>query len=152
MLGDSFQTRGFVYFLRDENTSHVKIGATSHPALRVRSIRSSLAHPILLIGIVTFPQRESAFKAERALHLKFSSRRVYGEWFALGSQEIPRRVNGGVVTVAETGIDLASLQLSRSISVRLTDAEYDTIVRMARAEGRTASNYLRFKLFPPKGK
>lgn len=43
-------------------------------------------------------------------------------------------------------------ELRKQLSVRLTDAEYDTIVRMARAEGRTASNYLRFKLFPPKGK
>lgn len=42
--------------------------------------------------------------------------------------------------------------LPKQAGVRLSESEYMELAAAARAEGRTLSNYIRFLLFPPKGK
>jgi hypothetical protein len=47
----------------------------------------------------------------------------------------------------EKRVAVTDESLSRQLSVRLSSEEYASIIRLARQQGRTASNYIRMALF-----
>ncbi len=51
-------------------------------------------------------------------------------------------------TTARKRGEVCDTQRRKSLTVRLTESEYTQIIEDARAEGRTASNYLHRRLFP----
>jgi len=65
-----------VYFVRSEGDGSVKIGFSVRPSLRVQQLRTSSPHALILIAIMPGDKRD-----ERALHRRFRSARIHGEWF-----------------------------------------------------------------------
>lgn len=69
-------TVNYVYFIATRDRSMVKIGFSRSPQKRLRELAA--ASPVLLDLLATAPGRECD---ERALHERFLSLHVRGEWF-----------------------------------------------------------------------
>ena len=69
-------TAGFVYFIADED-GYIKIGHASSVPSRIASLQTATRHHLRLIGFIP-----GTLADERALHAKFASSHVRGEWFA----------------------------------------------------------------------
>jgi hypothetical protein len=65
-----------IYFTQDTVTKAVKIGYSKNPKNRRAGLQSSNAHPLVLLG-----EMHGGLEHERALHEKFASFRLHGEWF-----------------------------------------------------------------------
>ena len=72
-----------VYLL--ESQGFYKIGATTDVVKRVKVLQCGNPSPI---KVVLFCQVDKARKVEKALHHKYSSRNVSGEWFKLSKKEV----------------------------------------------------------------
>ena len=69
------------YFIKEEDTDHVKIGMVSdlwNLETRLSSLQSGTPHKLIVIGITT--------EKEKNLHRKFAHLRVRGEWFEYGEE------------------------------------------------------------------
>jgi hypothetical protein len=80
------QFPGFVYFMRHGRTGLIKIGYSSKPAAREKTLQAE--DPGLELVFSMSGSRET----ERRLHLKFHSKRVRGEWFSLDSDDLENAV------------------------------------------------------------
>lgn len=69
-------TRGFVYFLQDED-GFVKIGHAQDVKARVAVLQTASRQTLRLLGAMPGGRREEA-----ALHRRFAPTRARGEWFA----------------------------------------------------------------------
>jgi hypothetical protein len=67
---------GFIYFVQAGNHGPIKIGITDNVRRRLKSLQSSSPEPLRLL--FSFNGSEVI---ESALHQKFSSCRMHGEWF-----------------------------------------------------------------------
>ena len=67
-----------VYFIKDESTGFVKIGYSDKPNKRLKSLQTSSANKLTLVHAV-----EGDKALESALHTRFATHRVRGEWFSL---------------------------------------------------------------------
>jgi hypothetical protein len=67
---------GHVYFI--EGAGLVKIGHTTDPIYRMRTIAAISPVPVRLLG--SFPGKRAA---EKALHEQFAPLRTHGEWFKI---------------------------------------------------------------------
>jgi hypothetical protein len=79
-----------VYVAGDGN--RVKIGVAANPERRMRELRTA-APLVSLIHAREFSNRAGAVATERALHSRFSDRRVAGEWFAIDPAEVIASLN-----------------------------------------------------------
>ena len=78
----------FVYLMRNERTGFVKIGLSAKPAYRESTLQDE--QPLIeLIG-----QIPGNLELERALHEKYATFRVRGEWFNLSSKDIEDIIGG----------------------------------------------------------
>ena len=67
---------GWVYFIEDTATGHIKIGFSRDPEKRFQHLRCGTdSELVLLAGI------PGSFKKERSLHQYFAVGRVTGEWY-----------------------------------------------------------------------
>lgn len=73
----------FVYLFRAQNGLY-KIGISNNPAKRL----ASLATGPVAIELAWSRRFENAKSAERDLHIRFSDKRVRGEWFALEPADV----------------------------------------------------------------
>jgi hypothetical protein len=74
----SAKLRRFVYFMRRvDGTGPIKIGNTSAPQQRLREINLTCESELQILALAP-----GGFTAERAVHLKFASERIRGEWFS----------------------------------------------------------------------
>lgn len=76
---------GYVYLVREHGGSH-KIGWTTHPNRRIwEEISPKLPHPLVLVAAIA---TDDAIALESALHARFASKRLQGEWFSLGEEDV----------------------------------------------------------------
>lgn len=74
---------GYVYFLKNTETSLVKIGYTTNFKSRLQTLNCSTAFPLSLLGF-----KKGSFGLEKYFHNIFDSLRVKGEWFKLTSKDL----------------------------------------------------------------
>ena len=68
---------GFVYFIQEEGTDHIKIGfSEKHPEGRLKDFQTGNSNKLNLLGYI-----EGTYKDESNLHYEFSEERGSGEWF-----------------------------------------------------------------------
>lgn len=75
---------GFVYLLQSP-TSAYKIGRTNSPEDRMRTFGIQLPFEVEYIALIP---TSDMVALERALHSRFASQRINGEWFALTPEDI----------------------------------------------------------------
>lgn len=73
--------RTFIYLMLNERNRYVKIGKSSFPRFREKTLQSEEPEVILLAAYLCDPDME------RELHEVFAHRRVRGEWFNLSFEE-----------------------------------------------------------------
>lgn len=79
-------TPGYVYFLKAEDTSMVKIGKTKNdPKLRRKDIRNMSPVHLYSIGLLSAPDYS---KLEREMHELFAPYRHHGEWFEFPDDQV----------------------------------------------------------------
>lgn len=74
---------GYVYLFQCRGL--YKIGFSFYPDKRLRSLQTGSAHPIRLVHVIRTPLFR---QIEKALHRRFSGRRVRREWFELDHRDI----------------------------------------------------------------
>lgn len=87
-LGSSHDEPCFVYYILNHDKDKVKIGVSSNPISRAKSLQTACGEELEILLTIQFKTREEAFDAERFLHMRFSSRRCKvstitksNEWF-----------------------------------------------------------------------
>lgn len=76
----------YVYVIRDANvTGFYKIGKTTNPNRRLNRFGVKLPFDVQIIFVIKTPDHHSL---EYGLHTKFADRRVSGEWFDLGFDDL----------------------------------------------------------------
>lgn len=78
-----------LYVIGEPEQGIVKIGLSGHPAGRLKGLRTGVDRTLCPNGInrsrlVVLYQQPGSRRLELALHRRFGSRRVIGEWFNLG--------------------------------------------------------------------
>ncbi|MBI3413914.1 MAG: GIY-YIG nuclease family protein, partial [Verrucomicrobia bacterium] len=76
----SFTT--FVYVMQDLRNGHLKIGRSTSPGKREKTLQSEVPQIVLRLSIPANDEHE------RQLHEQFSNKRIRGEWFALEPNDI----------------------------------------------------------------
>lgn len=75
---EPFTILGRVYFARDTESGHVKIGLTGNLRRRMQQLSSVRGHPVELLGAM-----HGGHDLEKAMHSRFREHRVEGrEWFS----------------------------------------------------------------------
>jgi len=75
---------GFVYLIRSES-GHYKIGRTVNPEDRIQTFSVKLPFRVEYEHLI---KCEDQVALERALHTRFSDKRVEGEWFDLSPEDV----------------------------------------------------------------
>jgi hypothetical protein len=76
---------GYVYLLKEINGNHYKIGCTRDPNDRRKTFNVKL--PFEAAYICLIPSQDM-HALESALHYRFASKRVNGEWFSLSPADV----------------------------------------------------------------
>jgi len=71
-----------IYLIRNKRNGHVKIGRSTNPRVRERTLQAEESDLEMLFH---FPGGKVT---EKGLHERFSEKRVRGEWFALDASDI----------------------------------------------------------------
>lgn len=66
-----------VYFVRQPNASHIKMGYAVNLESRLMTLQTANPEKLIVIGVI----EDGTRKLERALHEYFADYRVNGEWF-----------------------------------------------------------------------
>lgn len=77
----------YVYLMIDTNNHFHKIGISNKPEWREKTLQSEKP-TIELIAYKKFISRKIASSFEKALHESYSSKRIRGEWFQLGTKDL----------------------------------------------------------------
>ena len=75
---------GYVYLIQSPS-GHYKIGRTSDPKDRMKTFNVKLPFEVEFICVI--PSADM-YLLEKQLHRQFESKRINGEWFALGSEDV----------------------------------------------------------------
>ncbi len=84
--GENYNLPGFLYLMRRDSDSAIKIGISLDPKSRLWKTRSNVQGDQIVL-LATFPVNNMG-TVEKALHVRFESKRVIGEWFALDANDI----------------------------------------------------------------
>ena len=105
-LSKGTHPKGYVYLIQDTNNpGRYKIGRTINLAQRLQQIQRGEAGKLRYHFI---RQTNNTPALERALHQKFASSRMQGEWFSLSSRQVREICKvGGYQRRLQQGIDLA---------------------------------------------
>jgi hypothetical protein len=102
------RSANWVYFIQNVETQQIKVGIAKDPLGRLRELQVANAHQLTLLGVLRGGRPE-----ERAIHTRFKSLHVRGEWFrgkpelvswisqALRSEKIARQTSPNSPTVTE---------------------------------------------------
>lgn len=77
----------YVYLMLDTSNGYYKIGISSQPEYRERTLQSEKP-TIEKICAKKFPNRAIASAIESALHKTYDSKRIRGEWFSLDKSDV----------------------------------------------------------------
>lgn len=118
----------YVYFIQNNITGLIKIGATTNPHDRILSIKTTLRtatgiEPDLsFVGIIRTTE-SSMYDFEKMLHLKYKDSREYGEWFSIDKNTIIKdyfseafNVNGIPFVIEEDCRELSNDLLYKDVS------------------------------------
>jgi hypothetical protein len=85
-------TKGIVYFFKHVGIDPIKIGYTTKesPIERFNQLATYAPYGCEIVGFV---QVENAKKTESSLHLKYSNKRLCGEWFDITIQEAQKELD-----------------------------------------------------------
>ena len=75
---------GFVYFIQEEETDHIKIGfSEKHPKGRLKDFQTGNSNKLILLGFL-----EGTYQDETNLHQEFYEERIReeNEWFRLSTR------------------------------------------------------------------
>ncbi|WP_157134321.1 GIY-YIG nuclease family protein [Photobacterium profundum] len=88
--------RQLLYVIRVKGSNVLKIGISKNPKSRMADLQTSNASRLVLSDVyVTF---NPAIKVEKALHKRFNSRRLQGEWFSgVSAEEIEEAIKDQAV-------------------------------------------------------
>jgi hypothetical protein len=81
----AFDHSGFIYLIRNGQTSHYKIGISKNVISRINTLQTGNPEKLSLISF--FPTTDT-YKQEQKLHNHYSQKRVTGEWFVLDEYDI----------------------------------------------------------------
>jgi predicted GIY-YIG superfamily endonuclease len=70
----------YVYFIQRQY-SHIKIGVSSNPEKRLRTLQTGSSIPLRLIATFPCESRSEAFLLEKYFHENYAHLQVKGEWF-----------------------------------------------------------------------
>lgn len=138
---------GYVYFAGTPGL--VKIGVTADLTRRLRALSASSPVPLALLGACRWPWLWMAHVHEAELHLRWSARRLHGEWFSdpdgaiagmadlLTNCQLPDTCLWRLpVTQADIAIegeyDALLLSMSRSSALRPLVGEFATAIGLSR--------------------
>jgi hypothetical protein len=125
-----------IYFIRDEATNRIKIGTTIRLSQRLYQLGLMTKGPLHVLAVLP-----GSFADESALHERFKSLRVVGEWFKPEPELIDFITTKGQ---AWDGSD----EGPRLVSIRL-DSDIVDLVRIAAAMKRVSvSDYINQVLSP----
>jgi hypothetical protein len=62
---------------------YVKVGLAENTDTRLAALRLTCPYPMELLCRRQFPDKDTAWKREKALHRQLAGQRLWGEWFAL---------------------------------------------------------------------
>lgn len=84
--------KGCIYFFKHNESTPIKIGFSTNdsPIERFKQFSTYSPHGGEIVG---FAQIENPKKIERELHLKYSSKRLKGEWFDISIEEAKKELN-----------------------------------------------------------
>lgn len=84
--------KGCIYFFKHNESSPIKIGFTTNdsPIERFKQFSTYSPYGGSVIG---FAQVENPNKIERELHLKYSNKRLKGEWFDISIDEVNKELD-----------------------------------------------------------
>lgn len=134
----------WVYFVQEGTSGPIKIGATSNVIGRTRSLQLATWRTLNLLGAC-----KGGRDLERALHARFRSHEIAGEWFhpvpdLLGyvaeharlPESMPRVIKGRVQKLNGSRRD-------DTLAFRLTLSDSDALRHAAREEGVSMSELVR---------
>ena len=81
-------SEGFVYFIKEQETGHIKIGfSEKHPQGRLKDFQTGNSNKLILLGYI-----EGTYQDEFNLHQEFSEERIRkdNEWFKSSPRLIER--------------------------------------------------------------
>ena len=86
------QTNGCVYFFRHVGLTPIKIGYSTNesPIERFKQFSTYAPYGSEILGFIQTPE---AKKLETSLHLKYSSKRLLGEWFDITEEDVNKEIN-----------------------------------------------------------
>ena len=125
----------YVYFIRTEDSSVVKIGIADDPSKRLAELQTASPHSLVLAAIVPLKTRLEAVWYEHTLHVRFTSLHIRGEWFR-SSEELRSLISAKASTHRAV---LAAFCTDRSIASAL-----------GRAKGGHVTNHVRRGIVNPK--
>lgn len=109
-------TRTAVYILADSVVNHYKIGLSTNPDTRSKTLQSE-GNRCVLYAHAWFQTGAMAMTIERSLHEQFSNYRLEGEWFRLSESQLTYLVNLMKFISPDdfhfSGIDLKELRLEK---------------------------------------
>jgi hypothetical protein len=71
-----FMPENKVYFIKDTNAGHIKIGVSHNPDRRRQTLEANRGTALMLLGTI-----DGGYKKEKELHRRFNHLRIFGEWF-----------------------------------------------------------------------
>ena len=84
-------TQDYIYFLHDRTTGTVKIGTSTQPEQRLKTLQATI--PLDLVPLRVVPVADG-YHAEHMLHVKFAPLRVRGEWFRAEAELLEYALHG----------------------------------------------------------
>lgn len=90
----SIKNKTFIYLIHDKGSNAYKIGVSTNPEKRMKSIKSASAHAELLFYL------DGDEYNEKFLHDKFTSKRIRGEWFNLSTEDVEYIKSGAWKTIS----------------------------------------------------
>jgi hypothetical protein len=96
---------GYVYFLRSEKSSYVKIGKSKDIDKRVKQLECNVGK----INILGFIYSEDYDLIEKSLHSTFKDFRKYGEWFDLSFNDVKDIITKHKGQILNTDISKVSI-------------------------------------------
>jgi len=85
------QPNGYVYFIQDTISGHVKIGKSKNPKARLSQLQTATTNPLKLLHTI---ECEDMDELETMFHSRFADCYIRGEWFAVEEQQIEELKNG----------------------------------------------------------
>lgn len=75
----------YVYLISDSNTYNYKIGISNNPERRIKSLQTGNDNKLKIIHKILC---EYYSDVEKALHYRYNSNKINGEWFELTDNDV----------------------------------------------------------------